>query len=225
MSKGKEKKARRRPDPLSDDFFEERRAELSRRVGKKRYAHVMGVVAAAEGMARAYGVDVRRARLAALLHDWDKSYKPDEIRSRARVLGVDQAVHPEMMGDMTALLHGPTAAAALAVEHPDIPPDVLTAVHRHTTGSEHMSELDMIIYVADMLEPGRDYDGLDELRAHVGKIPLEDLFLESFVHVMQMLVSRGKLLYPPTVGVYNHYLRRHRARVAEAHAQAGQAKR
>lgn len=202
------------PAALSDEFFCARKAELATRVGKKRFAHVMGVVETAERLAREYGVDVAKARLAALLHDWDKAYGDDDIRARARDLGVDAEVHPDMMESMPQLLHGPTAASALAAAHPGIPGDVLQAVRLHTTGDVCMTDLDMIVYVADMIEPGRRYDGLDELRALVGRAPLEELFVASFAHVMRMLVGRRKLLYTPTVGVWNHYVRRVRERAS-----------
>ena len=67
---------------LGKAFFKERKAELEQRVSKKRFTHVMGVVEEAEILARAYGVDVREARLAGLLHDWDKAYDDEEIRER-----------------------------------------------------------------------------------------------------------------------------------------------
>ena len=67
---------------LGEAFFKERKAELEQRVSKKRFTHVMGVVEEAEILARAYGVDVREARLAGLLHDWDKAYDDEEIRER-----------------------------------------------------------------------------------------------------------------------------------------------
>ena len=51
---------------LGEAFFKERKAELEQRVSKKRFIHVMGVVEEAEILARAYGVDVREARLAGL---------------------------------------------------------------------------------------------------------------------------------------------------------------
>ena len=75
----------------------------------KRFEHARGVSKTAASLAETYGVDVRKARLAGLLHDWDKEYGDDEIRERARALGVD--VDPYVLDTMPRLLHGPTAAA------------------------------------------------------------------------------------------------------------------
>lgn len=92
---------------LGEAFFKERKAELEQRVSKKRFTHVMGVVEEAEILARAYGVDVREARLAGLLHDWDKAYDDEEIRERVRELGLQ--VNPWILEHQPRLLHGPTA--------------------------------------------------------------------------------------------------------------------
>ena len=124
-------------DALSEDFFAAREAELRGRVSAKRFAHVQGVVAMAERLARTYGVDVARARLAALLHDWDKGYDDEGVRERARDVGAQ--VDPWLVEHMPRLLHGPTAARALGRAFPSIPEDVLLAIDRHTTGSTDMS--------------------------------------------------------------------------------------
>ena len=76
-----------------------------------------------------------------------------------REAGVD--VHPYVLDTMPRLLHGPTAAAELERAYPDLPADVVQAIARHTAAAVGMSDLDMIIYIADAIEPSRDFDGLD----------------------------------------------------------------
>ena len=76
-------------DVLSDAFFDARERDLKKRLKPKRFEHARGVSKTAASLAETYGVDVRKARLAGLLHDWDKEYGDDEIRERARALGVD----------------------------------------------------------------------------------------------------------------------------------------
>lgn len=200
-------------DALSDAFYEARRCDLQQRLKPRRFEHVLGVAETAAQLARAYGVDERKARLAGLLHDWDKEYSDEEIRQRARDLGVE--VDPFVLETMPRLLHGPTAAAELERAFPDIPADVLQAVARHTTAAADMSDLDMIIYIADVIEPQRDFDGLKKLRDAVGTVPLETLFFMTFNHILLTLVERRRCLHPATVEVWNHY-------VACAHNAAGE---
>lgn len=113
------------------------------------------------------------------------------------------------------LLHGPTAAAELVRAYPDLSADVVQAIARHTAAAVGMSDLDMIIYIADAIEPSRDFDGLDELRAAIGAVPLEELFMMTFNHILLTLVERRRRLHPATVEVWNHYVARSRDAKAE----------
>ena len=61
-------------DTHSDEYFEARRAELAERVGPRRFSHSLGVSQTAEQLAEVYGADAGEARIAGLLHDWDKGY-------------------------------------------------------------------------------------------------------------------------------------------------------
>ena len=193
---------------LSDGFFEARERDLERRLGHRRFEHTLGVAVTAERLARLYGVDERKARLAGLLHDWDKNYDDEGIRARAEELGL--VVDPYVFEEMPQLLHGPTAAAALAREFPGLPHDVVQAIERHTAGAVGMTDLDMVVYIADALEPGRDYAGLEDIRGLVGKAPLEELYLATFRHVLLNLVERRKRIHPQTIEIWNHYIARSR---------------
>lgn len=197
-------------EALTDEFYERARVRLEGRLKPKRYEHSLSVSQMAVEIARAYGVDDRRARIAGLLHDWDKNYKDYEIRARAIELGVE--VPRMVLEDMPHLLHGPTAARALAREYPEIDADVLRAIDRHTSAAVDMAPLDMVIYVADAIEPLRPFSDMAHLRAAVGEMDLEELFFETLQHVMAFLVGKGKTMHPNTVNVWNHYaLRRGRA--------------
>lgn len=194
-------------DALSEEFFEARRKELKARLPKKsRYRHSLGVAEESARLARRYGADVRKARLAGLLHDWDKGYDDEGIRVRVSQLGLE--VDPFLLKRMPQLLHGPTAAAALARRFPQLPDDVVNAIERHTAGSTDMSELDMIVYIADVIEPNRDFPGVDALRKLSEKEGLEDLFVDVSAHVLMNLVERRRFVHPHTLEVWNHYIAR-----------------
>lgn len=199
-------------ESLTDSFFAARRSELEHRLKLRRFEHTLGVADTARHLAEAYGVDARKAELAGLLHDWDKTYDDEGIKRRAREL--DVAVDGFVLEEMPEILHGMTAAAALRRRFPTLPFDVLQAIDRHTTGAVGMTDLDMIVYVADAIEPHRDYPGIDRLRAMVGASTLEDLFLETLRHVTLNLIERRKRVYPRTLDVWNYYIAR--ARKAQA---------
>lgn len=199
-------------DPLGDAFFAARRADLVDRVSKKRLRHIEGVARAAEKLARTYGVDVRKARLAGLLHDWDKGYDDAGIRARVAELALDDVLDPWVVAHMPQVLHGPTAAAALGRTWPAIPRDVLQAIDRHTTAAVDMTPLDMVVYIADAIEESRQYGRIDELRALVGKVSLEELFFSTYEYWVILLIERGKPVHPATITVWNSYAARAAAR-------------
>lgn len=199
-------------DVFSQAFFDARREELAQRVKPKRFEHSLGVSETAANMARTYGADERLARLAGLLHDWDKGYDDQGIRARVAELGLGEQLASYL--DMPHLLHGPTAAAALSSRFPQLPPELIQAIRLHTTGAVEMTDLDMIVYTADAIEPSRDYPGIDALRKQVGNVPLSELYFATFQHVLENLVQRRKRIHPDTVTVWNSYVARDKARGA-----------
>lgn len=188
-------------DFYSDDNFKKMKKLLKERVPEKRYEHSKRVSKACEELAEIYGVDERKARMAGLLHDWDKGLTLNEIRKR--VVEYDLDIDPVVVSSMPWLLHGPTAAAALREEFPEIDTDVLQAIARHTSGDRNMTDLDMVVYVADLVEPGRKYKNVKEVRRACGSVSLEELYFLAFKNVLQFLVVQNRPVHPETIEVWN----------------------
>ncbi len=123
------------------------------------------------------------------------------MRKRIYAVGADTLATEEIIDQMPKVMHGATAAFALAIEYPNIPSDVLKAVINHTTANVRMSKLDMVIYVADALDPSREYDEYDELVELIGKISLEDLFCRVFAESTIAVIKKGQTLHPKTAEV------------------------
>ncbi len=205
VPKGGEEGAAESEEALSDEFFEARRKELEGRVKPKRYRHSLGVSETAGELARRYGVDERKARLAGLLHDWDKGLDDEGIRARVKELSLEDAFDPQVVEHMANVLHGQTAACALGREYPCIPQDVLQAIDRHTVAATDMTPLDMVLYIADAVEPNRRFGRIDELRAAIGKVDLEELFFLTYEYWTYLLLERRKPLHPDTIRIWNSY--------------------
>lgn len=191
---------------------EAQRAELERidaavgeRLSGHRLEHVRGVASTARALAVRYGVDPFEAEAAGLLHDWDKRLTPDELWGKAVEHGVD--LHGFEVGDalLVPLLHGWTAAASLPALFPELPVAVFRAVERHTVGSLGMSPLDMVVFVADMVEPTRTGDGAERLRALVGEVALDALFAACARRSIAYVLETGRPVYPGAVEVWNAY--------------------
>lgn len=200
-------------DPLSDEFFEARKAELQKRVSEKRFKHCLGVADTCVQLAQVYGVDVQLARLTGILHDWDKNYNDQEIRQRVDELGM--TVDPFVYEQLPRVLHAQTAPVAIAREFPCVPATVLQAMDRHTVAALDMTPLDMVLYIADAIEPNRAYPEANDLRAKIGVVSLEELFFCIYEYWIMRMMERHMLLHPNTVEIWNHYAARLTARSKE----------
>ena len=195
-------------DALSEGFFNARKAELKQRVSAKRFKHTLGVADTCAQLAERYGLDARKARLAGLLHDWDKGYDDEGARARVYELGMEDEIDPTVVERMPGTLHGATAARALGRVFPEIPADVLQAISRHTTAALDMAPLDMVLYIADAIEPNRQFGRIDELRAIVGRATLEELYFQTYEYWVFLLFERRKPLHPDTIRIWNAYTER-----------------
>lgn len=210
---GKERPA---ADPFDDEHYQAMQKRLKQRVDGYRYKHSKGVAKTAKKLAETYGLDPRKARMAGLVHDWDKCYRGRESTQRAIDLGIE--VDPVVLYEMPWLLHGPTAAAALSREFPEWGDDVFQAIARHTSGAADMAPLDCVVYTADIIEPGRDFgpgSGLAHLRDAVGKVPLEELYFQAFKFTFRYLLQGDKRLFPGTAEIWNSLIVQHAERMRQ----------
>lgn len=176
-----------------------------------RYRHSLSVARTAEQMALAYGIDPLEARVAGILHDWDKVLDASEQIQLAYQLGIDLGVDMKLV---QPLLHGMTAAMHLPERYPELSASVWQAIARHTIGHAHMSPLDMVVFVADGIEPTRkDVPAIHETRAMVDdRAPLEDVYWTSFYHGVSYVIETERYLYPGTLDIYNEIALQRRAR-------------
>ena len=193
----------------SFDFYTRARRGLEQRLTEYRLIHSISVADTAAHIAQVYGADSEKARIAGLLHDWDKNFSDEELVSRACEFNITYSGFEE---DMVALLHAETGAYAVAQEFPELSNDIILAIARHTAAVPDMSDLDMILYIADKIEPLRTRGNLSALRASVGKLSLEELFLKTYEVTMKNLVDRHRFIHPDSLDVWNAYVQRERSK-------------
>ena len=133
----------------------------------KRIPHVLGTEQEAIRLAERYGGDVEKARVAALLHDCTKKLDMEEQMALCRHYGIEL---DELEQKALKLLHAKTGAA-IARDVFGVDEEIYHAIWWHTTGHANMTLLEKIIYLADYIEPSRDFPGVDKLR----KVCYEDL--------------------------------------------------
>lgn len=173
---------------------------LAARLSERSLAHCVAVAQAAERLASLYAVDVDDAWLAGLLHDWSRDLSNSELVDAARGLGMQLS---EVDLAVPYLLHARVAASELREGLPGVAPQVVDAVERHTVGVAGMTGLDMCVYIADMIEPARRYDGVEELRELAGSIPLEELYGRAYARSLTHLIGVKKYIHPASVAAWN----------------------
>jgi len=126
----------------------------------RRIAHVLGTEETAAALARRYGEDEEAARRAALLHDCTKKLDMEQHLALCRQydIALDQEERRQ-----EKLLHAITGAAVAKYVFGESEA-VVGAIRWHTTGRAAMTALEEIIYLADYIEPTRDFCDLTELR-------------------------------------------------------------
>lgn len=157
-------------------------------MGDARLCHTLGVRDTAIQLAARYGAGMQAASVAAMLHDLAKALPLEEMQALCRRYGLH--LSEEVLGDAN-LLHGPAAAAIAEHELGITHPGILSAIACHTTGKAGMTALDMVIYLADVIEPGRrPFPGLEEIRT-LAQTSLPAAVLLSMQRTRAYVLSRG----------------------------------
>lgn len=125
-----------------------------------RVAHVVGCESEAVKLAMKWGEDPENAAEAAILHDITKKLSLSEQLILCDKYGI---INDTVEEHNVKLLHAKTGAA-MAKELFNISNEVYEAIRWHTTGKTDMTLLEKIIYMADYIEPNRDFEGVERLR-------------------------------------------------------------
>ena len=160
----------------------------------RRIAHVQGTEETAAALAQQYGADETQARRAAVLHDITKYKSHAEQLRLAEKYGM---MLDEQTLQSKKLLHAKTGAAVAAAEY-GAAQAVADAIFWHTTGHANMTLLEKIIYLADYIEPNRDFDGVEAVRALAGE-SLDKAVLKGLEQTIQELEEKGAAVHGDTL--------------------------
>ena len=160
-----------------------------------RRKHTLGVALTAAKYAAKYKLPERKVILAAALHDVAKNMPltAPELAGFALQEEVPAPVLHQYAGAYVA-------EHSLGIDDED----VLNAVRYHTSGRPNMSDLEKLIFLSDMLEPGRDFKGIEKLRRALENDLNECMYL-SLKHELKYLKRGGGTIYPLTFKAYEYY--------------------
>ena len=156
-----------------------------------RVAHVLGCRQTARELALLYGADPVDAQRAALLHDVTKALDGALQLTLCQEYGINlddfSAKNPKTLHALT----GSLVAERIFGENEA----VVAAIRSHTTGKADMNTLEKIIYVADYMEPNRNFDGVEQLR-QLAYTDLDGALKLGLQMTLKMLIEQGREISP-----------------------------
>lgn len=169
-------------------------AKVSEQMPERRWQHTVGVMETSVRLARRFGADPVKADLAAILHDMCKYWPVERQAEAIRESGVGL----EVLDYDKQLWHAHAGAYQAKKDFGIQDVEILDAIRYHTSGRERMTLLDKVVCLADYIEPGRDFPGVDRLR-QLAESSLEEALLAAFDGTISMLIERRQVIFPLTL--------------------------
>lgn len=185
-----------------DGMLESFKTKLKKMVTEKRFIHSVNVMESAVQLAKRYGADVDKAAVAGLLHDCAKGIKGEEIFKMCEMFGIET---DEVTKLQPELLHGYIGAKLAERDFGVTDKCVLNAIYYHTTGYENMNLLDKIIFIADYIEPGRNFSNIDNIRKTVFE-DLDEAIIMALDSTLIYVTSKRALIHPLSISARNSLL-------------------
>lgn len=183
--------------------YEEMRALLEKSLKPSRYQHSLGVAETAVFLAQRFDVDEEQAQMAGLLHDCAREFRNEDLITEAEKRLI---VVGDIERQMPLLLHAYVGSRLVTEKYGVNDQAIEQAIWRHTVGGAKMTKLDKIIWFADMIEPNRDYPGVEKLRELAKTAALDDMVLAGLTQSITFVLQKGGLIHPDTVIARNEIL-------------------
>lgn len=171
---------------------------LKGRLQEKRFKHSLGVMNMAERLARKYNVDVEEAKIAGLLHDCAKNMSNQELIEYCKNNGIEI---DDIKMQSPGILHA-DVGADIAKKKFNVSDEVKESILYHTLANETMTDLDKIIYISDLIEEGRDLEGLDKIR-EMAFIDLDKALVMALEYCMENVKQVGKNIHKQSIDALN----------------------
>lgn len=172
-------------------MLEELREIVKSRVTQKRYIHTLGVEEKAVELAKKYGVDEKKARISAILHDIAKSVEVDKLEEICKKYFSEELSTEDI--SITEILHGFVGYIIVRDELKIEDEDILEAIKYHTIGKRGLSKLGRIVYIADAIEKNRDYPNVEKIREITDRDLDEGIIFEIDKKIEYLEKNGGKI--------------------------------
>ncbi|WP_164216234.1 bis(5'-nucleosyl)-tetraphosphatase (symmetrical) YqeK [Virgibacillus sp. YIM 98842] len=166
---------------------------------QERFDHTLRVAETGIYLAKIYGISEKKTELAAIFHDYAKYRSTEEM---ARWIKSTKTLSKDLLNYHHEIWHGPVGAVLVERECGITDKDILSAIHYHTTGKAMMSKLDMIIFLADYIEPNRSFPGVEEVREMADADLMRACWM-ALRNTCIFLLEKKVTVYPDTFYAYN----------------------
>ncbi|WP_085523301.1 bis(5'-nucleosyl)-tetraphosphatase (symmetrical) YqeK [Tuberibacillus sp. Marseille-P3662] len=168
-----------------------------------RFEHTKRVVETAKQLAGRNDADIDKVTYAAIWHDIAKYFDEDYMYE---IIYTHPEIPNELLNYHVSLWHAPVGSVYVRETYNLLDQDVLNGMTYHTTGRAGMSTLEKIVFLADYIEPGRAFPGIDEVR-HLAETDLDAAVCQSLANTIQFLVAKNAQVHPDTVDAYNELIK------------------
>ena len=163
-----------------------------------RFEHCIGVSKTAQRLAELNHYDEDKAALAGFIHDYAKQVSVEDYREVIKTKGFDQ----DLLNWNRSIWHGIVGTYFIQRDLKITDSEILTAVRKHTTADVEMTTLDKIVFMADYIEPGRSFPGVEEARK-ITYANLDQGVGYQLAHTLEFLIEKRDKIYPRTLDAYN----------------------
>ncbi|MFR7874725.1 MAG: bis(5'-nucleosyl)-tetraphosphatase (symmetrical) YqeK [Christensenellales bacterium] len=185
------------------ELIDKIKQELKESLSEKRYIHSLGTMERAEELAKIYGVDVEKARLAGLTHDIAKEMTKEESLQYIKEHNIEIDEIEEIN---VKLLHGKIGANMLKEKY-GLCQEIQDAILYHTTTDKNMDMLAKIIYVADKTENNRKSKEFDiEYERELANKDIDAAIIYILDGNIEEIIKKGKLVHPKAIETRNSLL-------------------
>lgn len=166
-----------------------------------RWQHTQGVMTTAVWLAHKYGADPHKADIAAILHDVAK-YWPT---AKMEPIICEHNMLPDLLEHDKQLWHAPVGAYVAQYDYGIRDEEILQAIKYHTSGRKQMTLLDKVVCLADYIEPGRHFPGVEHIR-QLAETDLTAALVAGFDSTIRFLLEHHRQIFPLTIIARNGLL-------------------
>jgi predicted HD superfamily hydrolase involved in NAD metabolism len=175
--------------------------DVTKTMSEKRMEHVLRVEETALQLAGKYNADLEKVSLAALIHDIAKQQDDSEMRD----IIISENLDLDLLQYGDAIWHGPVGAVLARRQFGIEDEEILDGIAHHTIAAPEMTLVEQIIFVADYIEPGREFDGVKKAR-ELAEESLEAVVKYQIRETIRNLILEEERIYPKAIDSYNAWI-------------------